>query len=100
MNLKSPIGGFAPGEYECKCCICGNVFMGDKRSVECRPCAIGNTCKTRPNDIDWGVETIKDMYPDLRGKLLIAKNERVGTILSEYPSSPLFVFNGRMDMRE
>lgn len=35
-----PIGGYAPGNYTCKCCICGNTFRGDKRAVQCKPCAI------------------------------------------------------------
>lgn len=40
-NKKSPnpIGFFAPGNYLCKCAICGNTFKGDKRAVECEPCA-------------------------------------------------------------
>jgi hypothetical protein len=35
-----PIGGYAPGNYQCQCCKCGNKFVGDKRAVECEPCAI------------------------------------------------------------
>jgi hypothetical protein len=37
---KYPIGGFAPGYYYCKCCDCGQQFFGDKRAVQCEPCAI------------------------------------------------------------
>jgi len=37
---KYPIGGYAPGNYLCKCAICGCTFKGDKRSVECEPCAV------------------------------------------------------------
>jgi hypothetical protein len=40
MGIKYPIGGFAPGEYLCKCHICGKEFTGDKRAVECQPCAL------------------------------------------------------------
>lgn len=39
-KVKYPIGGYAPGYYMCKCVDCGNGFMGDKRAVQCEPCAI------------------------------------------------------------
>lgn len=34
-----PIGGFAPGNYSCKCSTCKKTFRGDKRAVQCEPCA-------------------------------------------------------------
>jgi hypothetical protein len=37
---KYPIGGYAPGSYTCKCSTCGKQFTGDKRAVQCEPCAI------------------------------------------------------------
>lgn len=40
MNIKYPIGGFAPGHYSSFCCKCKEVFTGDKRAVQCEPCAI------------------------------------------------------------
>jgi hypothetical protein len=40
MKIKYPIGGFAPGNYFCKCQNCETEFTGDKRSVQCEPCAI------------------------------------------------------------
>lgn len=33
-----PIGGYAPGNYYCKCSTCGNQFQGDKRAFQCEPC--------------------------------------------------------------
>lgn len=45
MENEYPIGGYAPGNYQCKCCSCGGGFLGDKRSVECEPCAITNRAK-------------------------------------------------------
>lgn len=43
-DMYPSIGGFAPGEYLCKCHICGDEFTGDKRAVECKHCAIsGNS---------------------------------------------------------
>lgn len=37
---KYPIGGYAPGNYHCSCYSCGNKFIGDKRAVQCEPCAL------------------------------------------------------------
>jgi hypothetical protein len=37
---KYPIGGYAPGSYQCRCITCGGGFVGDKRAVQCEPCAI------------------------------------------------------------
>lgn len=36
---KYPIGGYAPGNYSCKCVTCKEGFIGDKRAVQCEPCA-------------------------------------------------------------
>lgn len=38
-NKKYPIGGYAPGHYTCKCVDCKELFIGDKRAVQCEPCA-------------------------------------------------------------
>lgn len=37
---KYPIGGFAPGNYWCKCHYCKERFTGDKRAVACEECMI------------------------------------------------------------
>ena len=37
---KYPIGGYAPGYYSCTCVTCKSTFQGDKRAVQCEPCAI------------------------------------------------------------
>lgn len=34
-----PLGGFAPGDYLCKCQTCGQQFQGDKRAFQCLNCA-------------------------------------------------------------
>jgi hypothetical protein len=36
---KYPIGGYAPGSYQQRC-SCGTVYLGDKRSFQCEPCAL------------------------------------------------------------
>jgi hypothetical protein len=38
-----PIGGYAPGNYTCTCVSCKTMFRGDKRAVQCEPCAIKMT---------------------------------------------------------
>jgi hypothetical protein len=38
-----PIGGYAPGYYSCTCVTCKKEFTGDKRAVQCKPCAIQMT---------------------------------------------------------
>lgn len=43
---KYPIGGYAPGAYTCTCVTCKNHFIGDKRAVQCEPCAIKEAPKT------------------------------------------------------
>jgi hypothetical protein len=36
---KYPIGGYAPGNYQCICATCDKQFIGDKRAVQCEACA-------------------------------------------------------------
>jgi len=38
-----PIGGYAPGYYDCTCTTCKTKFTGDKRAFQCEPCAIKTT---------------------------------------------------------
>lgn len=40
VEKQYPIAGYAPGTYQCKCSSCKNLFIGDKRAVQCEPCAI------------------------------------------------------------
>lgn len=39
QSKKYPIGGYAPGNYSCRCANCKTAFMGDKMAVQCEPCA-------------------------------------------------------------
>lgn len=57
FNFK--IGGFATGAYNCKCTICKERFIGDKRSNQCLGCAIdalakATICLTCDNNIKQG----------------------------------------------
>jgi hypothetical protein len=49
-GVQYPKGGFAPGNYQCKCCTCGKMFIGDKRAVQCEPCA---DAKVRLDESQW-----------------------------------------------
>ncbi len=40
------IGGFATGAYNCKCTVCKERFIGDKRSNQCLGCAIDALANT------------------------------------------------------
>lgn len=44
-DKKYPIGGYAPGSYQCTCCTCGGGFFGDKGAVQCEPCALNDRAK-------------------------------------------------------
>lgn len=35
-----PLGGYAPGNYTCRCLDCGEQFIGDKRAITCLDCAV------------------------------------------------------------
>lgn len=35
--------GYAPGAYQCKCTSCGKAFTGDKRAIQCLPCAANSS---------------------------------------------------------
>lgn len=39
LNRDWPVGGYAPGLYECECINCSTKFDGDKRAKQCLPCA-------------------------------------------------------------
>ena len=58
-EVKYPIGGYAPGYYGCTCVTCKTEFMGDKRAVQCEPCAVSMT-KEEPKDVVLGYKTSLD----------------------------------------
>lgn len=41
VNRLGRVGSFAPGNYLCLCIKCGITFDGDKRALNCLPCAVG-----------------------------------------------------------
>jgi hypothetical protein len=57
-----PIGGFAPGSYWCNCVTCKEKFMGDKKAVQCEPCAIEMVnIKVKINE-QGGIEEVKEEH--------------------------------------
>jgi len=36
---RAPYAGWADGGYICRCEVCGEVFVGDKRAYNCADCA-------------------------------------------------------------
>ena len=65
------VHGWAPGNYSCTCGDCGIHYVGDKRSVQCYPCAAKFVPPPRP-------ETIEEIRADrdaLRAELDRTKGE-------------------------
>lgn len=51
MEKKYPIGGYAPGNYRRLCYTCKVGFDGDKRAIQCEPCAVADLReKLKPYD--------------------------------------------------
>lgn len=40
-DSRAPFRGWAPGGYMCKCSVCKEQFIGDKRAYHCAHCAYG-----------------------------------------------------------
>ena len=40
VGVQMPLGGYAPGQYSCRCGKCARRFDGDKRACVCLPCAV------------------------------------------------------------
>lgn len=51
-----PLGGYAPGDYVCKCLSCDRQFSGDKRATSCLECAV-----------DYAADKIDGQQSELNG---------------------------------
>jgi Zn-finger protein len=88
-NKRYPIGGYAPGNYLCKCKICGVEFIGDKRSWQCEDCAIIEL-KKRPQK--------KDIIKALQTELKWAE-ERFGNICRRGVNISVYhYYDGQIDL--
>jgi hypothetical protein len=81
MQNKYPIGGYAPGNYTCICCICKKEFQGDKRTVQCEPCAVKSTAESdarqTPPSFDEMTSLIKKLFTDYLEDVLKSSPEEI-----------------------
>lgn len=78
-KIKYPIGGFAPGHYNNKCCTCKEDFMGDKYARQCEPCGINSVNESntialaRLHKLEKGLKEIDDILGGERIKKILGK---------------------------
>lgn len=75
MENKYPIGGYAPGNYHNRCTTCERSFFGDKRAVQCEPCAVA--AKERFDKLDPNEQ-----------ELLIKRNAMIANFMLSGPLTP------------
>jgi hypothetical protein len=83
MENNYPIGGYAPGNYICTCATCKTNFKGDKRAVQCEPCALAGKAE---------YDALSD---DQRAQLDIKNNEAFREIYYQIMSSNGMLKNGQ-----
>lgn len=71
------VNGWAPGNYTCTCADCGVRYLGDKRSVQCFPCASKKT-KTEP-DLTTGRPDLV-MWSSAKDDPWVSRNFRKATL--------------------
>lgn len=59
-DIREAKGGWAPGSYMCRCVYCKEVFMGDKRAVECADCAYAPPLKVLKLKYRNRLDTMKE----------------------------------------
>lgn len=65
-QLKAwPLGGYAPGDYFCRCIHCAVEFTGDKRALQCLPCAV-NSLKRRAEAAEARVTKLEGLLDRAR----------------------------------
>lgn len=121
-----PLAGYAPGNYSSKCVECGNVFVGDKRAVQCLECAVRlsqmafdqqriiiaaketQIAGLLESNKEWGDKYVRTQQEanDYLNELNIITGDmpdnstmvaRIRKTLSKYISSPIDKANGRQD---
>lgn len=76
-----PIGGFAPGGYQCKCTGCGANFPADKRASECLECAI-NGVKQRVEKLATDYVTVSNEAVMVQETIVAAAIQVEGVTIS------------------
>jgi hypothetical protein len=75
---KRPLlGGWASGYYTGICCICKDEFMGDKRAIQCAPCAYkdGDGSMKIGLDIHGVIDKHWDLYSAIAKAMMSDGNE-------------------------
>lgn len=68
------LGGYAPGNYACRCLDCGEQFVGDKRAITCLDCAVA-AAKSQIAELRAELATVK-LARDANHNLAVANGER------------------------
>jgi DNA-directed RNA polymerase subunit RPC12/RpoP len=88
-----PIGGYAPGNYTYICVNCKVEFFGDKRVVQCEPCAIQMTKEEPKTNLERlpFPELVKEFAEYYKKVPLVeeAKQETVEEVAEKYVKSDL-----------
>jgi hypothetical protein len=89
MQNKYPIGGYAPGNYTCICCICKKEFQGDKQAVQCEPCAVKTTtsesdARQTPPSFNEMIGLIKKLFTDYLEDVVKSKPDEIEKAWERY----------------
>ena len=71
---KERVHGWAPGDYTCTCRECGIHYAGEKRSVQCYPCAEKFIPPPRPETLEEKCDRIASELAQVREELETARN--------------------------
>ena len=76
-----PLGGYAPGNYLCKCHACEKQFNGDKRAITCIECAVSGV-KRQIAELRAERDDLLVDFRRLtkRAETLAAENARLGAL--------------------
>jgi hypothetical protein len=72
-EIKYPIGGYAPGDYSCKCGVCGDYFVGDKRAATCKACVL----ESRLSRLEQAADAVIKLNEDIKNIVGFAETEGV-----------------------
>jgi (p)ppGpp synthase/HD superfamily hydrolase len=93
--VQYPINGFAPGNYNCVCFACDQVFEGDKQAIACEPCALDILVKGAE---EFARQRHGEQLYDSRGTedLLYADTHlaAVVEVLKQFEVHPIFIAAG------
>jgi hypothetical protein len=73
-----PLLGYAPGSYFCKCHECKEQFDGDKRAIQCLPCAVraANAGLAKLKELEIEVQAAKDFGGGFYAEIVAEKTRQ------------------------